>query len=127
MTIASADGQFILSYVQQGKNVLPQVNMPVEVRRRQIPAEIYTDGVVQEVGAQVEMVTPHFLRLGDSNMVEFGLPVKIKIPHGAQLKPGEMVDLRFGRTAARAPVPSASTVGQPADSSNLTAVRGPAR
>jgi len=31
----------------------------------------------------------------DANQLEWGLPVWISVPEGANLRPGEMVDLRF--------------------------------
>jgi multidrug resistance efflux pump len=113
MTIASANGQFILTYIQQGRNVVPVPNTPVEIRRRQIPVQMLDGAVVETVGAQVEMVTPHLLRAGDANLYEWGLPVKIRLPQGVDLRPGELVDLRFGPNAAVAPSsPPPATVNQ---------------
>jgi hypothetical protein len=45
----------------------------------------------------VEAVPPHQLR--DPKTVEWGLPVRIVLPTGAILRPGELVDVTF-KTAA---------------------------
>jgi multidrug resistance efflux pump len=92
MTIAANEGQFILSYVRQGRNLEPQPQMVVDVRRRVIPREA-GKGYIERVGSQVELVPPNQCR--DPRAMEWGLPVQIRIPTNLKLRPGELVDLRL--------------------------------
>jgi multidrug resistance efflux pump len=101
LTIASTDGQFILSYLQQGRNITPEPNMQVEIHRRQVPRQTFSGRVVS-VGAQVEMVATQLTRMRDTNLLEWGLPVQIELPPTADLRPGELVDLRFKSTGGGA-------------------------
>jgi len=90
--IASTKSQYILSYVRQDVGVKPRVGMPVDVSVRRLPRRT-ARAEVEEVGPQVEAVPPHQLK--DPQVPEWGLPVRITVPHVLNLRPGELVDVTF--------------------------------
>lgn len=90
LTIAATQGQYIVSYVRQEQRVVPVVGLAVDVRARSLPRQS-SRSQIEEVGPQVEPVPLHQLR--DPKVPEWGLPVRIAIPAGLQLRPGELVDV----------------------------------
>ena len=68
--------------------------MPVDVVVRSTPRKKVRTWV-EHVGAQVEPVPPH--QLHDPRVLEWGLPVRIAIPPGLSLRPGELVVVTFRR------------------------------
>lgn len=92
ITMAAEHGRYIVSYVRQEQRVSPEVGMPVWIR-------VHGNGnrmvrtVVERVGPQVEPVPPHQQR--DPKVLEWGQPICIQSPEGVELRPGELVDLRF--------------------------------
>ena len=96
MTISANQNQYVVCYLRQEQRIQPKVGMPVEVHVRSIPVNVIP-ARVDRVGGQVEAVPPHQLR--DPKTVEWGLPVRIVLPTGAILRPGELVDVTF-KTAA---------------------------
>ena len=90
LTIAATQGQYIVSYVRQEQRVVPVVGLAVDVRVRSLPRQS-SRTQIEEVGPQVEPVPLHQLR--DPKVPEWGLPVRIAIPAGLQLRPGELVDV----------------------------------
>jgi hypothetical protein len=100
MTVAATQGQYIVSYVRQEQRLKPVVGMKVDVRVRTVPRQTSVSKI-DEVGPQVEPVPSHQLR--DPRVPEWGLPVRIGIPDGMLLKPGELVDVALKvRSAAPA-------------------------
>jgi multidrug resistance efflux pump len=91
MTIASDQGQFIVSYIRTNQAVRPEPNMLVDVRVRSTQT-IHSARVIS-IGPQVEMVPEQQCR--DPRVPEWGLPVHVTLPHGVALRPGEIVDLIF--------------------------------
>ena len=92
LAIASTQSQYILSYVRQDVGVKPRVGMPVDVSVRSLPRRT-ARAEVEEVGPQVEAVPLH--QLQDPQVPEWGLPVRITVPHVLKLRPGELVDVTF--------------------------------
>ena len=92
VTIAAAEGEYVLSYVRQDVNIRPTIGMPVEVAARTLPRQVALSRV-EEVGPQVEPVPAHQLR--DPKVQEWGLPVRISLPAALNLRPGELVDVSF--------------------------------
>lgn len=92
LTIAATEGQYIVSYVRQEQRIRPVVGMPVEVTLRTLPRQ-HARSRVEEIGPQVEPVPLH--QLADPNRAEWGLPVRIAIPVGLAVRPGELVDVAF--------------------------------
>ena len=92
LVIAAESGRHIITYVRQYERLRPRVGMPVTVRPRSGPPRTLESRVAR-VGPQVEEVPPH-QRL-DPRRLEWGLPVLIAVPPGANLRPGELVDIAF--------------------------------
>ncbi len=116
VTIASSDSQFIVAYVRQHQRVPVTVDMKVTVKTQSREPQAFTSRVI-EVGAQYLPVPEAQLR--DPTIREWGLPVKIEIKKGPQLKPGELVDLKFDLNGS-----SSSSVSNSIAGSNTVAVLG---
>jgi multidrug resistance efflux pump len=91
VTIAADKPDCIIGYIRAPQQMHSTRPIEVDVRRR-------SDGVVMRtrvdtVGPQIEKVPDTQLR--DHRTPEWGVPVRIAIPNGADLRPGEIVDLFF--------------------------------
>jgi multidrug resistance efflux pump len=92
VTLAADHGRYIVSYVRQAQRLRPTVGTPVDIRPR-LPGAKPVTAVVGRVGPQMELIPPHQRR--DPAVLEWGLPVRIDLPAGLAVKPGELVDVRF--------------------------------
>jgi multidrug resistance efflux pump len=92
VTLAAEHGRYIVSYVRQAQRLRPVVGTPVDIRPR-LPGAKPVTAMVGRVGPQVELIPPHQRR--DPAVLEWGLPVRIDLPPGLSVKPGELVDVRF--------------------------------
>lgn len=92
MTIAAEQGRYIVGYVPQENRFRPEVGMAVELRSR-LPASPIHEGMVDQVGPQVELIPEHHRR--DARIMEWGQPVRILLPNGLDARPGELLDIRF--------------------------------
>lgn len=92
LSIASTETQYILSYVREDMGVKPRVGMAVDVSVRNLPRRT-VQSEVEEIGPQIELVPQHQLR--DPQVPEWGLPVRIAVPEALDLRPGELVDVKF--------------------------------
>ena len=90
-TIAADEPEYIVSYVRPTQRLQPEVGMTVAVRPRY--GGQVAHAAVERVGPQVELVPSHQIR--DQRVMEWGLPVRIQVPQSLQLRPGELVDLKF--------------------------------
>jgi multidrug resistance efflux pump len=90
-TIAADEPEYIVSYVRPTQRLQPEVGMTVAVRPRN--GRQVANATVERVGPQVELVPSHQIR--DQKVMEWGLPVRIQVPAALQLRPGELVDLKF--------------------------------
>jgi len=102
ITIAADRSPYVVSYVRQEQRVKAVPGMPVEVTLRAVPLQRIA-ATVDKVGGQVEPVPAHHLR--DPKIMEWGLPVRIQLPTGMDLHPGELVDITFK------PAPAAAGAG----------------
>lgn len=93
-TIAAPTSDYIVSYIRQEQPLTPQLGMAVDVRPRRRQRENLA-ARVERIGPQIELIPEHQRTMHDANQLEWGLPVWISVPEGANLRPGEMVDLRF--------------------------------
>lgn len=93
-TIAAHSTDYIVSYLRQDVPIQPVEGMQVEVRPRRRPVATYA-AQVERVGPQVELIPERQRVLHEVNTLEWGLPVWISVPAGGNLRPGELVDLRF--------------------------------
>jgi multidrug resistance efflux pump len=92
LTIAADEADSITGYVPDFHRFRPTKGMRVGVRLR-VPGSRMLDSVVQEVGSQWETMPAELLR--DTQVPQVALPVRIAIPRGLAVRPGELVDLRF--------------------------------
>ena len=94
MEIAAEAGTHVVSYLRQEQRIEPVAGMTVEIRRLTGAREV-VQGTVEAVGVQFQSVPTH--QLADKRTPEWGLPVRIAMPAGANLRPGEMVTITFPR------------------------------
>jgi multidrug resistance efflux pump len=92
VTVAAEEGRYVVGYVRDDQRFRPEVGMPIDVRTRTQKPVGYTSHV-ERVGPQVELVAQHLLRL--PTQPEWGIPVRIAMPAAADLRPGELVEIRF--------------------------------
>jgi multidrug resistance efflux pump len=92
LTIASDVGRYAVAYIRQEQRIYPEVDMIVDIRAR-VPGSRPEAVKVEEVGSQYEAIPLHLLR--DPRVPEWGLPVRISLPSGFSVRPGELIDIRF--------------------------------
>lgn len=92
VTIASQQGRYIVSYVPEERSAQAKIGMGVEVRARSAGSQP-RESVVERVGPQFEPIPIHQLR--NPQVPEWGLPVRVVLPDGLRVLPGELVDIRF--------------------------------
>jgi multidrug resistance efflux pump len=90
-TVAAEQPEYIVSYVRTTQRLQPEVGMTVAIRPRH--GNQVAHARIDRVGPQVELVPSHQVR--DQRVMEWGLPVRIQVPRALQLRPGELVDLKF--------------------------------
>jgi len=105
-TVAADQPEYIVSYIRPSQRLRPEVGMTVAVRPRNTNRVAHAK--VDRVGPQVELVPPHQLR--DQKLMEWALPVRIAVPDSLDLRPGELVDLKF--LPASQPAPSGDAVAR---------------
>ena len=92
ITIAANHGQYIVSYVRQDQRLRPEVGSTVSVYLRGMHSQPVA-ATVERLGPQVLPIPQHQRR--DPSVREWGLPVRITLPNGLNVRPGELVDLVF--------------------------------
>ena len=98
LEISSDTGAAVVAYLRpEQQQVQPAKGMPVDVRLHRRPVQTFR-GQVETVGGQVESIPARQLR--DPRVPEWGLPVRVSIPPGVDLKPGEVVTLDFRPAAS---------------------------
>jgi len=91
MTITQENGAYITTYVRAGSGLIPTKDMRVTVRSQN--SQKSERSIVQEVGAQIELIPEH--QLANPKKPEWGIPVRIAMPPNLQLRPGELVVLNY--------------------------------
>jgi multidrug resistance efflux pump len=91
VAIAQAQPTEIIAYATERTLGRVREKMPVELVKDRTPAQIARSEVVS-VGPTVELMPQRLWR--NSNVPQWGRPVRIKIPSGLQLLPGEVVGVR---------------------------------
>jgi hypothetical protein len=92
ITIAAESARCIVAYVDPAFGKGLRKNGTVQIRVR-ASGSIIAEAKVMELGSQNELM-PKSLRR-NPNFAQYGLPVKVSIPHELPLIPGELVDLVF--------------------------------
>ena len=93
MMIAADKGDYIICYVRQNQVVRPAVGMAVTVRSRNSASGYSFMSHVVSVAPHVQALPERFQR--DRNIIEYALPVQVELPPGADVRPGELVDVVF--------------------------------
>jgi multidrug resistance efflux pump len=95
VTIASDQSQWIVAYVGQPHRGVLRPADKIEIRIRGIGSQTAQvgQGTVVSLGVQYELVPEHLRHSPD--VIQWGLPVRIAVPDGMTVMPGEMVDLVF--------------------------------
>jgi multidrug resistance efflux pump len=91
-TIAADHGQHIVGYIPEQSTIVPKVGMQVTMRARMARSPRITS-TIEEVGKQIEQLPSH--QRAVANLPQWGLPVRIKMPPDASLRPGSLVDIVF--------------------------------
>lgn len=94
LTIAAEKADCIIAYVRPDQQLRPALGSSVDIRAR-LPASNAYASRVEAIGSQWEPLPLELLR--DQNIPELALPVRIGIPEGLDLLPGELVDVIFRR------------------------------
>jgi multidrug resistance efflux pump len=97
-TIAADHGQHIVGYVPEHSAIQPKVGMRVTLRARLAGAPRLSSEI-EEVGQMIEQLPAHQRAM--ANIPQWGLPVRIKMPAEASLRPGALVDIVFHTADAR--------------------------
>lgn len=92
LTIASEQARHIVSYVPQERSATTMVGEGVVVRARAAGSQP-RESIVESVGPQVELVPVHQRR--NPQVPEWGLPVRVLLPEGLDVRPGELIDVTF--------------------------------
>jgi multidrug resistance efflux pump len=91
-TIAADYGQHIVSYLPEDSRLDPEPGMQVTLRPRTPGATLLTSEI-EQVGRQIEHIPARYLLSPTSP--QWGIPVRIKMPSDASLRPGATVDVVF--------------------------------
>ena len=97
-TIAADHGQHIVGYIPEQSTIVPKVGMQVTMRARMARSPRITS-TIEEVGKQIQQLPSH--QRAVANLPQWGLPVRIKMPPDASLRPGSLVDIVFHTAKAK--------------------------
>lgn len=97
-TIAADHGQHIVGYLPEESAITPRIGMQVTMRARGPRAPRFTSEI-EEIGMQIERIPSHQRAIATTP--QWGLPVRIKLPSEAALRPGALVDVVFHRSTAQ--------------------------
>ena len=96
----------IVSYLRQPYPVEIEVGMPVEVSTRERRRRIF-QSYVTHVGARVEAITNSLAQVRPNALFDAGLPFVVSMPAHIDVRPGELLDIRFDPPPAPTPAPGA--------------------
>ena len=92
LIIAADQASYITGYLREDRMVKPVPGMPVDLRTRTRPAHSYRSEIVS-VCAEVQPIPARHWRY--PAVAEWGLPIRIAMPPGAELVPGELIDFEL--------------------------------
>jgi multidrug resistance efflux pump len=106
-TISALRSDRIVGYLRQPYTLPLQVGLRVRVTTREAGRRQFWSEI-SHIGAQVEIITNTLAVLRVGTLWDSGLPFVVRLPDGANLRPGEVVDLAI--QAADEPGSGAATV-----------------
>ncbi|MFV2066079.1 MAG: HlyD family secretion protein [Pirellulales bacterium] len=98
LTIAADEADSIVGYIRADQPIRPVPGMPVQIFSRMAGHKM-ADAKISEVGPQFETVPVELRR--DPTRAEWVLPVRIPLPPELEVRPGELLDLKFRITSFR--------------------------
>ena len=90
--LSRPNSEFIVSYWREGRKTRPKKGMEVGIRLTSRGSKEFKT-VIDDVGPQVVPVPLH--QLTDPNTQEYGTLIKVKIPDGLNVRPGELVHVIY--------------------------------
>jgi HlyD family secretion protein len=93
-SISPLRSERIVAYLRQPYSVNLQVGMKVEVATREYQRRVFLSEIAQ-VGARIEPITNSLAIMPMNALIDAGLPFVVHLPININLRPGEVVDLRF--------------------------------
>ena len=92
LVVNSPRAERIIAYLKQPFPFEPKVGMEMEViTRSRYPKKFLTQ--IARIGARVEILTNALAYVPVGALVDSGLPVVLPVPPGADIRPGEVVDV----------------------------------
>lgn len=88
LTITQDRGAYIVGYVRPDARIVPAADMKVSIRAGKKSAM----SKVAQVGTAIERIPEHVCA---GRKDQWGIPVRIDLPDGLALRPGELVGIRF--------------------------------
>ncbi len=93
-SISPLRSERIIAYLRQPYPVNLQIGMKVGVATREHPRRRFESEVIQ-IGARIEVITNTLAVVPMNALWDAGLPFVMALPNDVNLRPGEIVDLRF--------------------------------
>lgn len=120
--ISSQRAERVVGYLRQPYPVQPEVGMRAVLTTREWQRHKF-EGVVTQIGAQVEFITNSLAFLRPGVLVDSGLPVAIDLPMEAQIRPGEVIDIEIQPVTSEQVTPLASNLARPPGAATAPAVQ----
>lgn len=95
VTINALKADHIVAYLRQPYRLDPEVGMKAKVATRTQKRQLFWTEI-QEIGAQVEIITNSLACVRQGFLVDVGLPIILGVPGDAHIRPGEAVDVWLG-------------------------------
>jgi membrane fusion protein, multidrug efflux system len=97
LTVASTEPREIVAYIRQPVLSAPKPGTKVEVRARS-KGRPGAESLISSVSSRLEPLNPHLYPNAGLNVrtMELALPIRIPVPAGLEVRPGETVDVILG-------------------------------
>jgi multidrug resistance efflux pump len=90
--VNSLQSDRVVGYLRQPYAFDPQIGMEVKVATRTHQRHQFLSQI-SHIGGQLEYITNSLAQVRPMALVDMGLPFVVDVPHGVQLRPGEVVDI----------------------------------
>ncbi len=124
--ISSLRADRVVGYLRQPYPVHPEVGMRAVLTTREWQRHRF-EGVVTQIGAQVEFITNSLAYLRPGMLVDSGLPVAIDLQGETQIRPGEIIDIEIQPVISEKVPPLASNLANRRGTPALPASPRPVR
>lgn len=124
--ISSLRADRVVGYLRQPYPVHPEIGMRAVLTTREWQRHRF-EGVVTQIGAQVEFITNSLAYLRPGMLVDSGLPVAIDLPGETPIRPGEIIDIEIQPVTAEKASPLASNLARRSPTPTAPASSRPVR